>query len=228
MSPATSFVMCAVFFFAVCRCDSFSKADESELKRDPKVVGIEDTGAEWDVKGNLQDINELHEAETNEHGQEQDMSNILGAKERRLFRPKCRGRPYNPSFYMCCNGYLVRRTGLRPACCGRYPYDTTFYQCCGGNRVRKTGLRPACCGRYSYDATFYLCCSGNRVRKTGLRPACCGRYSYDATFYQCCGGNRVRKTGLRPACCRRYSYDATFYLCCNGRLKRKSGFRPSC
>ena len=69
MSPATSFVLCAVLFFiAVCRCDSFSKADESELKRDAKIAGIEDAGAVWGEKGNFEDVNELDEVKTNQYG----------------------------------------------------------------------------------------------------------------------------------------------------------------
>ena len=72
MSPATSFVLCAVLFFAVCRCDSFSKADESELKRESKIAGIQETEAELGEKGNFEDDNEFDEAETNEYGMEQD------------------------------------------------------------------------------------------------------------------------------------------------------------
>ena len=72
MSPATSIVLCALLFFAVCRCDSFSKADESELKRQWKIAGIQETGAEWGEKGDFKDVNELHEAETNENEIEQD------------------------------------------------------------------------------------------------------------------------------------------------------------
>ena len=72
MSSATSFVLCVVFLFAVCRCDSFSKVDESEMERDPKIAGIEDPGAEWDAKVNFEDVNEHHEAEAKEYGKEQD------------------------------------------------------------------------------------------------------------------------------------------------------------
>ena len=57
MLPATSIVLCAVLFFGVCR-DSFG---ESELKRDPKIAGIEDTEAGWSKKGNFEDVNELDE-----------------------------------------------------------------------------------------------------------------------------------------------------------------------
>ena len=70
MSPATSFVLCAVLFFIVCRCDSFSKADESELKRDAKIAGIEDTEAVWGEKGNFEDVNELDEVKANQYGME--------------------------------------------------------------------------------------------------------------------------------------------------------------
>ena len=52
MSPVTAIVLCAVFFFAVSFCDSFSKADESELKQDPKITGIEDTRGRWGEKRN--------------------------------------------------------------------------------------------------------------------------------------------------------------------------------
>ena len=69
MLPATSIVLCAVLFFGVCLCDSFG---ESELKRDPKIAGIEDTEAGWSKKGNFEDINELDEVNTNEYGMERD------------------------------------------------------------------------------------------------------------------------------------------------------------
>ena len=72
MSPATSIVLCAVIFFAVSLCDSFSKADQSELKRDQKIAGIEDTGAEWGKKGNFEDVNQLDEVKTSLHGMERD------------------------------------------------------------------------------------------------------------------------------------------------------------
>ena len=72
MSPATSIVWCAVLFFAVSLCDSFSKDGESELKRDRKIAGIEDTGAEWGDEGNFKGVNELDEMKTNQYGMEQD------------------------------------------------------------------------------------------------------------------------------------------------------------
>ena len=53
MFPRTSIVLCAVFFFAVILGDSFSEADESESKRDPKIAGIEDAGVEWGEKENF-------------------------------------------------------------------------------------------------------------------------------------------------------------------------------
>ena len=124
----------------------------------------------------------------------------MEAGERRWYTPKCNGRPYNPAFYLCCSGYLARKTGSRPACCGRYSYNASFYLCCSGHIARKTGSRPACCGRYSYNASFYLCCSGHIARKTGSRPACCGTISYNATFYLCCSGKLKRKSGWNPTC----------------------------
>lgn len=72
MSPATSIVRCAVLFFAVCLCDSFSKADASELKRDPEIAGIEDTGVERGEKENFEDVNELDEVKTNQYEMERD------------------------------------------------------------------------------------------------------------------------------------------------------------
>jgi len=69
MLPATSVVLCAVLFFAVCLCDSFG---ESELKRDSKIAGIEDTEAGWSKKGNFEDVNELDEVKANEYGMERD------------------------------------------------------------------------------------------------------------------------------------------------------------
>ena len=69
MLPATSVVLCAVLFFAVCLCDSFG---ESELKKDSKIAGIEDTDAGWSKKGNFEDVNELDEVKTNEYGMERD------------------------------------------------------------------------------------------------------------------------------------------------------------
>ena len=72
MSPVTSIVLCAVFFFAVGFCDSFSKADESELKRDPKIAGIEDMRRVWGEKGNFEDVNEFDEVKTNQYGMERD------------------------------------------------------------------------------------------------------------------------------------------------------------
>ena len=56
MSPETS-ILCALLFFAVCRCDSFSKADESELKRESKIAGIQETEAEWSEKEKFEDVN---------------------------------------------------------------------------------------------------------------------------------------------------------------------------
>jgi len=72
MPLATSVVWCAVLFFAMSLCDSFSKADESELKRHRKIAGIEDTGAEWGNKENFEDFNELDEVKTNQYGMEGD------------------------------------------------------------------------------------------------------------------------------------------------------------
>ena len=68
MSPVTSIVLCAVFFFAVSFCDSFSKADETELKRDSKIAGIEDLRRVWGEKGNFEDVNEFDEVKTNQYG----------------------------------------------------------------------------------------------------------------------------------------------------------------
>ena len=53
MFSATSIGLCTVIFFSVSLCDSLSKADESELKRDQKIAGIEDTGAEWGENGRI-------------------------------------------------------------------------------------------------------------------------------------------------------------------------------
>ena len=65
MLPSTSIVLCAVFFFAASLCDSFSKADESELERDPKIAGIEDPGVEWGKKENFEDVNQPVEVKKN-------------------------------------------------------------------------------------------------------------------------------------------------------------------
>ena len=73
MSPVTSIVLCAVFFFAESLCDSFSIADESELKRDPKIAGIEDTRRVWGEKGNFEDRQvELDELKPNKEEVERD------------------------------------------------------------------------------------------------------------------------------------------------------------
>ena len=72
MFPATSIGLCAVIFFSVSLCDSLSKADESELKRDQKIAGIEDTGAEWGENGNFEDVNVLDEVKTSQYGMERD------------------------------------------------------------------------------------------------------------------------------------------------------------
>ena len=72
MSPVTSIVLCAVFFFAEILCDSFSIADESELKRDSKIAGIEDTRRVWGEKGNFEDLNELDEVKPNKEEVERD------------------------------------------------------------------------------------------------------------------------------------------------------------
>ena len=70
MFPVTSIVSCAVF--AVGFCDSFSKADESELKRDPKIAGIEDMRRVWGEKGNFEDVNVFDGVKTNPYGMERD------------------------------------------------------------------------------------------------------------------------------------------------------------
>ena len=72
MIPRTSIVLCAVIFFAVSLCDSFSKPDESELKRDPKIAGIEDTGVGWGEKENFEDVNKLDGLKTSKYGMERD------------------------------------------------------------------------------------------------------------------------------------------------------------
>ena len=72
MSPVSSVALYAVFFFALSLCDLFGKADESELKRDPKIAGIGDTGRVWDEKGTFVDVNELDEVKTNQYGMEGD------------------------------------------------------------------------------------------------------------------------------------------------------------
>lgn len=72
MLPSTSIVLCAVFFFAASLCDSFSKADESELERDPKIAGIEDPGVEWGEKENFEDVNQLDEVKTSQYRLERD------------------------------------------------------------------------------------------------------------------------------------------------------------
>ena len=72
MFPRTSIVLCAVFFFAVILGDYFSKADESESKRDPKIAGIEDTGVEWGEKEHFEDVNQLNDVKTSQYGMERD------------------------------------------------------------------------------------------------------------------------------------------------------------
>ena len=57
---------------SLCLCDSFSKDGESELKRDRKIAGIEDTGAEWGDKENFEEVNELDEMKTNQYGMQRD------------------------------------------------------------------------------------------------------------------------------------------------------------
>ena len=56
--------MCS-FFFATSLCDSISKADESELERDPIITGIEDMGVEWGEKEIFEDVNQLVEVKKN-------------------------------------------------------------------------------------------------------------------------------------------------------------------
>ena len=72
MSPVTSIVLCAVFFFAVSFCDSFGKAAETELKRDPKIAGVEDMRRVWGEKGNFEYVNESDEVKTNLYEKERD------------------------------------------------------------------------------------------------------------------------------------------------------------
>lgn len=66
MSPVTSIVRCAVFFSLLNLCDSFSKADESEHKRDPRIPGVEEKRGGWGEKGNFEHVNELDEIKTNQ------------------------------------------------------------------------------------------------------------------------------------------------------------------
>ena len=72
MSPITSIVLCAVFFFAVSFCDSITKADETELKRDPKIAGIDDMRHAWGENGNFEEVNQFDEVKTNQYGMERD------------------------------------------------------------------------------------------------------------------------------------------------------------
>ena len=72
MSPVISIGRCAVLLFAVCLYDSFSKADASELQRDPKITEIEDRDVVWGEKGNFKNVNKLDEVKTNQYGMEQD------------------------------------------------------------------------------------------------------------------------------------------------------------
>ena len=73
MLSTTSIFLCAVsVFVAVSLCDSFSITDESKLKRDPKITGFEDTGVEWGKKENFENVNQLDELKTSQHGMEQD------------------------------------------------------------------------------------------------------------------------------------------------------------
>ena len=130
----------------------------------------------------------------------------------------CGQRRYNANFDMCCDGKIVSRRGLRPACCRTQGYDAKFDMCCGGKIVSRSGLRPACCRTQGYDAKFDMCCGGKIVSRSGLRPACCRTQGYDAKFDMCCGGNIVSRSGLRPACCGTRGYDASFNSCCSGRV----------
>ena len=58
MSPTAPIALCAVLLFAVCRCNSFSEADELELMRESEIDEIEEAGPEWDENGNFEDDNE--------------------------------------------------------------------------------------------------------------------------------------------------------------------------
>ncbi|KAJ7314320.1 hypothetical protein OS493_039355 [Desmophyllum pertusum] len=154
MSPSVAFLMCAALFISFCSCESFPKRDEVELEGAPKIAGIEETDADWDEDKNVEDNNEHPDNDATEYGMERDGPNGMTTRERRFFRSVCGGRRYNPTFRMCCNGNIVSKPGIRPACCGRSSYNPTFRMCCNGNIVSRPGIRPACCGKVLVQPHF--------------------------------------------------------------------------
>ncbi|KAK6175718.1 hypothetical protein SNE40_014114 [Patella caerulea] len=94
---------------------------------------------------------DLHRSDTRKHSHSKNKHthhDPRGDKilpTRRKVSGQCAGRSYVPRTHICCNGKIIRRQGMRPACCGDVVYDFVFDLCCEKNEVRpRTVGRPFC------------------------------------------------------------------------------------
>ena len=51
-------------------------------------------------------------------------------RRRHLADQKCQRRAYNHRTHICCLGYVRRKKGVQPECCGHVMYDAYRYVCC--------------------------------------------------------------------------------------------------
>ncbi|BFZ08833.1 hypothetical protein BsWGS_11872 [Bradybaena similaris] len=57
---------------------------------------------------------------------------------------RCGKFKYNPRNQICCEGKVLRRHGVSPACCKAEAYDTVFNKCCNGVISIRTNGKSDC------------------------------------------------------------------------------------